>query len=63
MGYKWLILGAVICIISGLGWFVMVILNVVSLGQFRIAANLFGYIAAASLPISVVLAIVDRKKK
>jgi len=62
MGLKWLIWGFVIMLISGAGWFVSVILSVVSLGQFRIAANIFGYIAAASLPISIVLAIVDRKK-
>ncbi|OGF68829.1 hypothetical protein A3C73_01475 [Candidatus Giovannonibacteria bacterium RIFCSPHIGHO2_02_FULL_44_11] len=63
MGYKWLIWGVVIFIISGLGWFVAVVLNVVTLGGLRFAANIFGYIAAASIPVSIVLAIIDRKKK
>ena len=62
MRIKWLIWGLILFIISGFGWFIFVILSVITLGKFRIAANIFGIISALSLPISIVLAIFDRKK-
>lgn len=49
-------------LISGLGWFVSVVFGVVTLGKFRLAANVFGYIAVFSLPITMLIAIVHKKK-
>ena len=63
MGNKWLMWGLIIFLVSGLGWFVSVILSVVTLGKLRMAANIFGMISAASIPLAIVLAIFDRRKK
>lgn len=37
-----------------LGWFVCVILSVLTLGAFRVAANIFGYFATASVFYAVI---------
>lgn len=63
MKIKWLISGSIVFIVSGLGWFVFVILSVITLGKFRVPANIFGIIFALSLPISIVLAIFEKRKK
>ena len=60
---KWLILGIIIFIISGLGWFITIIFSVITLGGFRNLANFFGIIFVVSLPSSILLAILDKKRK
>lgn len=60
---KILIIGAVIFVVSVLGWFVSVIFSVVTLGtKFRLIANIFGYTALWSVPITLILALISRKK-
>ncbi|OGZ95941.1 MAG: hypothetical protein A2676_00590 [Candidatus Sungbacteria bacterium RIFCSPHIGHO2_01_FULL_51_22] len=50
-------------LVSAVGWFVSVILNVVTYGQLRIVSNMLGSIAFVSLPSVILCAIFSRKKK
>lgn len=63
MKYKWLIRGVIVFVISLLGFVVAVVFNTLTFGKFRLLANIFGYIAAASIPVSIVLAVLNRDKK
>lgn len=54
--------GIIIFLISGLGWFVFVILSVLTLGKLSWVANSFGVVAGISLPIAIIGEIVKRIK-
>ena len=52
--------GAALLAIGILGWLLFVVLSVLTLGKFRDAANIFGYIGLLSLPASVVVWLIRR---
>lgn len=52
--------GLIIFLIGLAGWFVSVIFSVVTLGKFRLLANLFGYIMVASLPVALMGELIRR---
>jgi|GEM_PF-5500585 len=62
MKNKWLLWGVLVFLISGFGWFVSIILNVVTFLKFRSVSNVLGVVAIASMPIAIILAIFNRKK-
>jgi hypothetical protein len=45
--------GIIFFVIGLAGWFVSVIFAVVTLGKFRLMANIFGYMFALSLPLAL----------
>ena len=55
--------GIIVCVMSGFAWLVFVIFSVLTLGKFRIPANIAGVIAAASLPIAGILEFIRWIKK
>jgi hypothetical protein len=63
MKNKWLFWGVIVFVISIFGYVVAVIFSALTFGKFRLMANIFGYIAAWSMPVAVVLAFLNRKSK
>ena len=55
--------GIAIGIVGGLAWLVFVIFSVLTLGKFRMPANIAGIVAAASLPVAAVLELILWIKK
>lgn len=55
MPKKIILWGLLVSLIGLFGWVVFVILSVLTLGKFRDAANIFGYIGLFSLPASVLI--------
>lgn len=58
--------GLIVFLIGLAGWFVSVIFAVITLGKFKLLANLFGYLMVASLPLALageLIRWVKRKKK
>jgi len=45
-------LGAILFVVGLIGWFVSVILTVITLGAFKGVANIFGLIFLWSLPVA-----------
>ena len=62
MAHRPIFWGMIIFLISGLGWFVFVILSVVTLGKLSWIANSFGVVASISLPTAIMWEIVKRIK-
>ena len=55
--------GMVWFLLCGAGWFVSVIMSVITVGAFREMANLFGIAAVASVPVTIVLEIIWIKQR
>ena len=55
MPKKIIIWGAAVSVAGILGWFLFVILSVLTFGKFRDAANFFGYVGLLGFPVSVVI--------
>lgn len=55
--------GIIIFLISGLGWFVFVILSVITLGKLSWIANSFGVVAGISLPSAIICEIIRLIKR
>jgi len=55
----WGILAAVIGLV---GWVVFIVLSVLTGGAFRFMANLFGWVGLLSIPASLVLKLILRKR-
>ena len=53
MSRKIIVWGVAASLIGLAGWFLFVILSILTLGKFRDAANFFGYVGLLGFPVSV----------
>ena len=63
MSKKPILIGLGISLIGLCGWFLLIILNVLTLGHFRSADNFFGMLMLWGLPAGVIVAIIRRLRK
>ncbi|OGN04318.1 MAG: hypothetical protein A2831_01295 [Candidatus Yanofskybacteria bacterium RIFCSPHIGHO2_01_FULL_44_17] len=63
MGNKILLWGVIIFMVGGIGWFVAVIPSVITFGELRNIANLFGIAAGLGMLMIVLGAIFKLLKK
>ena len=55
--------GLLVSVIGALGWVTFVIFSVLTLGEFRLLANISGYIMIAGLPIGLIGELLFRRRK
>ena len=60
---KLLIWAVSLFLISGFGWFVSIIINIVTLGSFRDLSNILGVLAGVSFVLAIILSIVKLVRK
>lgn len=55
--------GLILFLIGVAGWFISVIMSVVTLGKFAGLANLFGAVAVVGLAMTIIFAIINLFKR
>lgn len=56
-------LGAILSVVGLLGWWLSVILTVVSVGKFRDLSNFFGILMLSGLPVGIFISLIKRIKR
>ncbi len=61
--FYWPLWGVAFSLVGLVGWVIFVVLSVITGGAFRFMANLFGWIGLLSIPVSLVIKLIYKKRE